>query len=312
MASKVNLNDIYIFHAVSELHSITAASQQLHSSKQTISRKLAQLEAALGVTLIARNSRHFQLTSAGRLYHQHCQHIIQSIERANAEVRQHQTVLEGRINISLPHDCNSKAICNYFMTFMEQHPGIKLDIRLCDSPGISLGDGFDVAIRLGELEDSSLVARRLGSINYGLVASPCYLKKINPPRSVADLQGHTYIMVSKSAASHHRDGPLQQCRQLVVNEFMLAKQFAGQGFGLVHLPLFMCLEELQSGELSVLPLAECMETKSLNLVFVKDKYMPGYVRRFIDYLVDLCRDRELWQVEPQDYLYPPLRFLAKA
>ena len=303
MASNVNLNDIYIFHAVSELNSITAASKQLNSSKQTISRKLAQLEAALGVTLITRNSRHFQLTSAGQSYFQNCRQIIQQIELANAQVQEHQTVMEGHIKISLPHDCNSRALCNYFMEFMELHPAIKLDISLCDHNSFALGDGFDLAIRLGELEDSSLVARRLGEINYGLVASPCYLKKISPPQCAEDLQQHTYIMVSKSSANSGRDWPLQQCRQLVVNEFMLAKQFAGQGFGLVHLPLFMCWDELQSGELATLPLAECRETKTLSLVYQKDKYMPGYVRRFIDYLVDTCRDRELWLVDHSEYLY---------
>lgn len=177
MASNVNLNSIYIFHAVSELNSITAASKQLNSSKQTISRKLAQLEAALGVTLIARNSRHFQLTSAGQVYYQNCRQIIQQIELANAQAQEHQTAMEGNIKISMPHDCNSKAICNYFMCFMEKHPAIKLDISLCDRHNFSLSDGFDVAIRLGELEDSSMVARHLGAINYGLVASPCYLKK---------------------------------------------------------------------------------------------------------------------------------------
>jgi DNA-binding transcriptional LysR family regulator len=305
MASNVNLNDIYVFHAVSELNSITAASKQLNSSKQTISRKLAQLEAALGVTLIMRNSRHFQLTSAGQVYYQHCKQIIQQLELANAQVQEHQTAMEGHIKISLPHDCNSKTICNYFMTFMEKHPAIKLDISLCDGNSFSLADGFDLAIRLGELEDSSLVARRLGVINYGLVASPCYLKKIGPPQTAEDLQRHTYIMVSKSSASSCHDWPLQQCRQLVVNEFVLAKQFAGQGFGLVHLPLFMCYDELQTGELAVLPLAQCMETQPLSLVFLKDKYMPGYVRRFIDYLVDICRDRELWLVDHNQYLYQP-------
>ncbi|WP_049631289.1 MULTISPECIES: LysR family transcriptional regulator [unclassified Cellvibrio] len=303
MVSNVNLNDIYIFHAVSELNSITAASKQLNSSKQTISRKLAQLEAALGVTLIARNSRYFQLTSAGQAYYQHCCQIIQQIELANAQVQAHQTALEGNIKISLPHDCNSKAICNYLMTFMEKHPRIKLDINVCDRNSFALGDGFDLAIRLGELEDSSLVARRLGTINYGLVASPCYLKKISPPQTADDLARHTYIMVSKSSGNTGRDSPLQQCRQLVVNEFILAKQFASQGFGLVHLPLFMCYDELQSGELATLPLAECRETKTLSLVFPKDKYMPGYVRRFIDYLVDMCRDRELWLVDHDQYLY---------
>lgn len=303
MASSVNLNDIYVFHAVSELSSITAASKQLNSSKQTISRKLAQLEAALGVTLISRNSRHFQLTSAGQTYYQNCCQIIQQIHLANAQVQEHQTVMEGHIKISLPHECNSKALCNYFMTFMEMHPAIKLDISLCDRNSFAAGDGFDLAFRLGELEDSSLVARRLGEINYGLVASPCYLKKISPPQTADDLQHHTYIMVSKSLANTGRDWPLQQCRQLMVNEFILAKQFSCQGFGLVHLPLFMCCDELQSGELSTLPLAECMETKTLSLVFQKDKYMPGYVRRFIDYLVDTCRDRELWLVDHNQYLY---------
>jgi DNA-binding transcriptional LysR family regulator len=145
---------------------------------------------ALGVTLISRNSRHFQLTSAGQTYYQNCCQIIQQIEFANTG----------------------------------------------------------------------------------------------------------------------RDWPLQQCRQLMVNEFILAKQFSCQGFGLVHLPLFMCCDELQSGELSTLTLAECVETKTLSLAFQKNKYMRGYIRRFIDYLVGTCRDRELWLVDHNQYLYQAPHF----
>jgi DNA-binding transcriptional LysR family regulator len=305
MATNINLNDIYIFHFVSELKSITAASKKLNTSKQTISRKLAQLEESLGVTLIARNTRNFQLTNAGQDYFQSCAKIIEQVEQANAMVQQHQTAMEGRIKICLPHEFNNKKTCGYFMRFMDANPAIKLDITLCDRNSFSMADGFDLAIRLGELEDSSMVARSLGGVNYGLVASPGYLKKFGMPQKCEDLYQHTYIMVSKSSSAIDKDSPLLKCRQLVVNEFMLGKQFASQGFGLVRLPLFMCTEELNSGELVILPVEQCMETRPLSLMFLKDKYMPGYVRKFIDYVVDICREQDLWMVDYVPYIYQP-------
>lgn len=305
MAAQIDLNDIYVFHHVSVLKSITAASKKLHTSKQTISRKLAQLEEELGVTLISRNTRNFQLTDAGLDYFDSCSKIIEQIEMANAMVQQHRTSLEGRIKICMPHEFNNKTTCNYFMDFMDKNPGIKLDITLCDRHNFSMADGFDLAVRLGELQDSSLIARTLGGVNYGLVVSPKYLQKFGMPQSCEDLCNHTYIFVTKSSGLNEKDIPFQKCRQLVVNEFMLAKQFAAQGFGLVRLPLFMCSDELNSGDLVVMPVEQCMEVKPISLLFLKDKYMPVYVRKFVDYLVDICQMVDPWMIDHRNFLFNP-------
>lgn len=306
MASNINLNDIYIFYYVSDLRSITAASKKLNTSKQTISRKLAQLEEALGVTLVARNTRSFKLTHAGQEYYKNCVKIIEQVEQANAMVQQHQTSMDGRIKICMAVELNDRRTCELVMNFMNSNPAIKLDITLCDKNIFSVADGYDLLLSLGELADSSLVARSLGGVNYGLVASPSYLKKFGVPASCDDLQKHTYIYVTKNSGMTEKDLPFQKCRQLVVNEFMLAKQFSAQGFGLVRLPLFLCSEELQSGELVVLPVTQCMEVKPLNLVFMKDRFMPGYVRTFVDYMVDICRDRKPWLVDASPFIYHPI------
>ena len=305
MASNINLNDIYIFYYVSDLKSITAASKKLNASKQTISRKLAQLEEALGVTLVARNTRSFKLTVAGQEYYRSCLKIIEQVEQANAMVQQHQTSMEGKIKICMAVELNNRKTCEIVMNFMRKNPAIKLDITLCDKNNFSVADGYDLMLRLGDLEDSSLVARALGGVNYGLVASPGYLKKFGVPASCDDLLKHTYIYVTKNSGITEKDLPFQKCRQLVVNEFMLAKQFSAQGFGLVRLPLFICAEELQNHELVVLPVTQCMEVKPLSLVFMKDKFMPGYVRTFVDYMVDVCREITPWMMEPSAYIYNP-------
>lgn len=305
MASNINLNDIYIFYYVSDLKSITAASRKLNASKQTISRKLAQLEEALGVTLVARNTRSFKLTAAGQEYYRSCLKIIEQVEEANAMVQQHQSSMEGKIKICMAVELNNRKTCEIVMNFMRENPSIKLDITLCDKNSFSVADGYDLLLRLGDLEDSSLVARALGGVNYGLVASPAYLKKYGVPASCDDLLKHTYIYVTKNSGITEKDLPFQKCRQLVVNEFMLAKQFSAQGFGLVRLPLFMCSEELQTGELVVLPVTACMEVKPLSLVFMKDKFMPSYVRTFVDYMVDVCREVTPWMMDASAYIYNP-------
>lgn len=305
MAAQIDLNDMYVFHHVAVLKSITAASKKLRTSKQTISRKLAQLEEELGVTLISRNTRNFQLTDAGIDYFESCSKIIEQIEMANAMVQQHRISSEGRIKIGLPYEFNNKLTCNYFMEFMDNNPGIKLDITLCDRHNFSMADGFDLAVRLGELQDSSLIARTLGGVNYGLVASPKYLHKYGVPQKCEDLCDHTYIFVTKSSGLNEKDIPFQKCRQLVVNEFMLAKQFAAQGFGLVRLPLFMCADELNNGDLVVMPVEQCMEVKPVSLLFLKDKYMPVYVRKFVDYLVETCRTMDPWMIDHSSYVFHP-------
>jgi DNA-binding transcriptional LysR family regulator len=305
MAISIDLNDIYIFHHVSELSSITAASKKLNASKQTISRKLAQLEEALGVTLVTRNTRGFKLTQAGEEYYERCTKIIQQVEDANAMVQMHQCSMEGKIKICMAYELNNSNTCELVMDFMNENPSIKLEISLCDKDLFNFTGGYDLAIRLGELTDSSLVARSLGGVNYALVASPKYLKSFGVPSHCDELVKHTYIYVSKNSGLTEKDVPFQKCKQLVVNEFLLAKQFASQGFGLVRLPLFMCMEELRSGELKVLPITQCMEVKPLNLIYMKDKFMPSYMRTFVDYIVGRVRDSKSWIVDPQPFTYEP-------
>ncbi len=305
MVPSINLNDIYTFHYVSELKSITAASKKLNTSKQTISRKLAKLEEALGVTLVARNSRSFKLTQAGQEYYRHCTLIIEQVDEANSMVQQHQSSMEGKIRICMPCELNNRKTCELVMDFMNKNPTIKLDITLSDKNSFSVSDGYDLVILLGDLEDSSLVARSLGGCNYALVASPNYLKTFGVPANCEDLANHTYINVNCNSGTNEKDMPFQKCRQLAVNEFVLAKQFSVQGFGLVRMPLFLCADELKSGELVVLNKTQCMEVKALSMIFMKDKFMPSYVRTFVKHLVDVCRDTKPWLVDSSLYLYEP-------
>jgi DNA-binding transcriptional LysR family regulator len=310
MVSNVNLNDIYTFHCVSELKSITAASKKLKTSKQTISRKLAQLEEALGVTLVARNSRSFKLTDAGKEYNSNCANIIKQIEDANALVQQHQMSAEGTIKICMSHELTHSKTCELVINFLKENPTINLDISLCDKNAFSVSDGFDLGLRLGNLEDSSLVARSLGGVNYALMASPKYLKVFGMPTKCEDLVDHTYISVTKSSCPVEKELPLNKCRQLAVSEFMLAKQFAAQGFGLARLPLFMCADSLEANELVILPSTQCMEVKPLNMVYRKDKLMPGYLRLFIDFMVEVCREKRPWILDMTSYLYAPPKTAA--
>lgn len=311
MASSINLNDIYTFNYVSELKSITAASKKLNTSKQTISRKLAQLEEDLGVTLVARNTRSFKLTQAGQEYYQNCAKIIAQVEEANALVQQHQSSMEGKIKICMSFELNNRKTCELVMGFMNKNPTIKLDITLCDKNIFAVADGYDLVLRLGDLEDSSLVARSLGGVNYALVASPKYIKEFGVPSSCEDLVKHVYINVTNSSALNEKDLPFQKCRQLAVSEFMLAKQFSAQGYGMVRMPLYMCADELNSGGLVVLPVTPCMEVKPLNMIFMKDKFMPSYVRTFVDYMVEVCRERKPWIIDSTSFIYSPIDNISR-
>lgn len=303
MGSNINLNDIYIFHDVCEFGNITAASKKLKTSKQNISRKLAQLEESLGVTLIARNTRKFELTAAGQDYYKSCSKIIEQIELANAMVRKHKTEMDGKIKISIPYEFSNNGLCNLLTTFMLENPGIKLDVNLSDRNGFSLCDGVDLVVHLGKLEDSCLIAKPMGGVNYGLVSSPGYLERVGVPQECNDLYRHTYINVSKNSGLSEKDSPLKKCRQLVVSDFTLAKQFVTQGFGLVRLPLFICEAELRNGDLVILPNEHCFETKPLNLVFLKDKYMPCYVRKLVDYIASVSKEASPWIIDSHTYLY---------
>ncbi|BCD97268.1 LysR family transcriptional regulator [Marinagarivorans cellulosilyticus] len=299
MGCSINLNGIYIFYWVAKLKSITAASRQLNSSKPTFSRKLAELEEALEVTLIVRNTRCFQLTPAGEEYFQLASQIINLIDTANTQVQQYKTDSHGTIKLCIPPELNSTATSRVIKQFMDKHPDVSVEVTVSDKNQFSVDDGYDLLFRLGDMDDCRLVSRNIGTIEYGYIASADYIEKryISGPSPA-------FVKPSLIAIGGEFDrkiGRMQdKCGAISVSDVMLAKNSILAGLGVARLPLHLCSEELGQGSLQLLQV-EASDRTSVNLVFMQDRYMPEYIRKFVDYLVALSEANRLWS---SSELYP--------
>ena len=192
-----DLNEMAIFVHVVEAGSFTGAAKNLGLPKSTVSRKITQLEERLGVRLIQRTTRSLRLTDTGSAYYNHCARILGEIEEANITVTQMQSTPTGTLRITAPVLFGSTVLSGLIADFMDEHPQVQIDLVLTDQRLDLVQDGIDVAFRVGQLEDSSLIGRHLGDARSILCASPEYVKKHGAPKHPSELQEHTLMTASQ-------------------------------------------------------------------------------------------------------------------
>ncbi|WP_263866297.1 LysR family transcriptional regulator [Thalassolituus oleivorans] len=204
-----DLNEMAIFVHVVEAGSFTGAAKNLGLPKSTVSRKITQLEERLGVRLIQRTTRSLRLTDTGSAYYNHCARILGEIEEANIAVTQMQSTPTGTLRITAPVLFGSTVLSGLIADFMDDHPQVQIDLVLTDQRLDLVQDGIDVAFRVGQLEDSSLIGRHLGDARAILCASPEYVKKHGAPKHPSELQEHT-LMTASQWSQWQLQGPNDQ------------------------------------------------------------------------------------------------------
>jgi DNA-binding transcriptional LysR family regulator len=193
MFERGGLELLSAFGAVAETGSFTAAAKRLDRDASIISRRVSQLEQQLGVRLLSRTTRRVALTEAGALYHRRIQGILEELSDATREAMDVAGSPQGLLRVSLPVTFGRQWITPLLPDFLARYPQIRIDARFSDRQVDVVADGFDVAIRVGVLRDSSLMSRRLASYRYLLVASPDYLARRGKPRTPDDLKHHACI-----------------------------------------------------------------------------------------------------------------------
>lgn len=181
------------FVAVAESGSFTEAARKLSRDASVISRRVSQLEEELGVSLFSRTTRRVVLTEVGARYHQRVQSLLEELSVASREASDIAASPQGLLRVSVPVTFGRQWITPLLPPFLANHPHIRLDIRFSDRFVDVVADGFDVAIRVGRLRDSSLTARKIASYRNLLVAAPAYLKAHGKPRTPDDLKHHACI-----------------------------------------------------------------------------------------------------------------------
>ncbi|HMU66318.1 MAG TPA: LysR family transcriptional regulator, partial [Cellvibrionaceae bacterium] len=287
MADHLNLNDMYIFYVVANAKSITAAGKILHITKQSLSRRVAQYEESIGVTLISRNTRKLELTQAGAEYLRHCTEVVNQAKIAQSKLQAFQVNAQGSVRIHMPEVFHTPVIAALLAEFSSAHPNLRLDILSCDERSCLIADGIDVQFRLGKLEDCALVARSLGRMDFVQVTS-----------RRAQVDSAEVIPFVYVDGFNYRDfsEPLDLPKSsMQVDNFSLCKKILLSGYGQSLLPLALCHAELKQGDLINANSHHWQGSKSVNLVFLKNKFLPINVRKFIDFMVEKSRSTIPWQ-----------------
>ena len=185
-----DLNDMVIFAKVAELQGISPAARALRMPKSKVSRRMAALEDELGVRLLERSTRAVHLTEVGEIYFQHCKRIVEEADSARESVTQMLEVPRGHLRINASVAIGQHLLTPFLGEFMALYPEIELEVQLENRRVNLIREGYDVVVRLGNLEDSALISKPLGEDHLILVASASYLKEMGTPQRVSDLKNH--------------------------------------------------------------------------------------------------------------------------
>jgi len=281
------------FIAVVEEKSFTAAAARLGVAKSVCSRRISELETDLSAQLVHRTTRAVVPTQAGMDYYQDCLEVIGSFEDANHKAKSGASVVSGHLKLSLPVDYCGAVLAPKLESFAQIFPDVSLTIEMSDSTVDLVSGGYDAAVRIGTLIDSTLYARKIGQIRIVCCASPSYISKYGAPETVDDLSEHQCILYSNSSTGSdwvfYKDG--QKIRKRVrgrysVNNGLYQMTLAMNGHGIAYLPNFLADTQVDSGKL--VRILEDYDQISIDIqvVYPEKKNMRAVLRAFIDHLAD--------------------------
>lgn len=293
------LDAMTVFATIVDSGSLSAAGRRLGLPLATVSRKLADLEAHLKTRLLTRSTRKLVLTDAGRDYLHACQQILEQVEEAERAASGAYANVKGRLVVAAPIIFGRMHMVPVAAAFLERHAEVDLQLRLGDRNVHLIEEHVDVALRIGTLPDSNLVATKVGAVRRRVCASPAYLERFGTPRTPEDLAGHRCISVESLDAAHvwqFADGqgtrlaaPVRS--RLAVSTAEAAITAATLGLGLTRVLCYQIAEALRSGDL-VCVLSE-WEPPAVpaQLVYPGQGRLPMKTRAFVDFAATRLRDR---------------------
>jgi DNA-binding transcriptional LysR family regulator len=281
-----------VFARVAALGGFSAAARALNLSQTMVTKHVAALEDRLGVKLLHRSTRRLVLTEGGRSYLAACERILGEIEEAEASASLDRIEPQGTLRLNVPLTFGFRHIAPALAEFNRLHPAVSFDLGLADRYVDLIEEGWDLAIRIGRLKDSSLVARRLADCRTVVCASPSYLKEHGAPKTLDDLSRHNclgYTLPSVIGANRWAFGldgdmvvPIQGNLRANNGDALLAAALAGQG--LIYQPTFIVGDSLRDGTL--MPVLDGYPTyrPGIHAVLPSGRQAPAKVRAFIAFL----------------------------
>jgi DNA-binding transcriptional LysR family regulator len=283
----MGLDDALIFTRVVECHSFTQAAQSLGMQKSTVSRRIALLEERLGVRLLNRTTRKLRLTEVGQAYYERCRQIMLDFAEAEQAVMQLQQEPSGLLRVTAPIEFSQLFLGRVLGSFMSQYPQITAEVEITSRNVDPLEEGVDIAILVGQPQDSTLIARKLFENGRRLCASPAYLAAHGTPRAVADLARHRAVLLPQDSPRHWPIlGESVPCQWVLqCNNITFAREAVIGGAGIASLPLMITEDAVHSGELvELLPQAR-LPVGEIYAVYPSRRFQAMKVKAFLDFLM---------------------------
>lgn len=285
------VKSIQVFQQVVEDQSFTRAAENLNLVPSAVSRQVGELEKWLGVRLVNRTTRSLHLTDDGRRYLEKMAEISSQIEALKA-LNEDKSHLSGKVKITAPMMVGQIIVPDLLSEFKARHPDISLSLTLMNRKADLIEEGFDVAIRAGNLSDSSFFARKIGDIAFKTVASRAYLKNSPPLNEPRDLCEHNCIINAALSSSkrwsykvNHKIKAIKVSGDIESNESACILSFVRAGLGLAVLPEIYVREDLASGRLIEVLSDFASEPLPLNVIYPSNRLQSPTIRALIDYLV---------------------------
>lgn len=295
------------FTRVVELESFTKAALSLNLPKTTVSAQVLALEKRLRVKLLHRTTRRISVTTDGAAYYERAIRLLNELEETEASLTQSTASAKGRLRVDVPTPIGRLVIIPALADFFKRYPEIQLDIGCDDRPIDLLEEGVDCVIRVGNLQDSSLVARRVGTMQFLLVASPQYLNTHGRPQHPEDLQHHQGVHFFSSKTGKIRNFILQHegaeqeipaIRKLAINNGDAIVAAALAGLGICQLPSFMVQGYLTDGKLEKVLGDYGAGSLPIHALYPQNRHLSSKVRAFIEWVAELFEGCSLLQKSP--------------
>ena len=295
---------IEAFVKVSETKSFTEAAARLGQSKSAISRHITALESELGARLFHRSTRTLALTEAGQSYYERMARILSDVEEANRAVTQLQAAPRGRLRVNAPMSFGFLHLAGILPDFMERYPEVSIDLVMNDRFVDLVDEGFDVALRIGGMADSSLIAKKLGPVRRVICASPDYLDKRGVPLTPDDLRTHDCLCNTNGPSPYewsfiHPEGgawAVDVRGGITANNGDALRVAALKGLGLTLLPTFIVVADLQAGNLVTVLDQYMVQKLSMHAVYPTSRHLSPKVRAFVDFLFERFGTRQYWDL----------------
>lgn len=283
-----------VFRQVAELKSFVGAGRKLGLSPPAISKNIAELEAHLGVRLIHRTTRRMALTEEGKIYLEHVTNGLDALALADQVLLQTKTAPKGILRVGAPMTVTLSRLSSVIPQFLTDYPDVHLDLRLDDRRVDVIREGFDIAIRgSAAIENSSLIARKLGVMPHVVCAAPSYFETYGTPTVPSDLQSHNCLRFSLSQHADtwefHKDGRKERVAidgRYSVTSSIAVRDALRAGFGLSLIPLDYVREDLMKGRLQSVLDDWTMTETTLYAVYPSRQHVAPKIRVFLDFLID--------------------------